>query len=151
MSSTGSGDPLYPIDEVARRLQLRPSAIRYYEDRGLIEATARRGGKRCFDADQVRRLTVIQLWKREGLLSLDSIASFLDKPNDPQSWKHAVDEQINALTHRIDQLQTAREYLVHIRNHHDTSTPDGCPHYEEQIDMLGRGQRGSVEPRDPCY
>lgn len=43
MSSTDADTRLYPIDEVARRLQLRPSAIRYYEDRGLIKATARRG------------------------------------------------------------------------------------------------------------
>jgi MerR family transcriptional regulator, copper efflux regulator len=140
MSSNGARAKLYPIDEVARRLQLRPSAIRYYEDRGLIEATARRGGKRYFGADQVRRLAVIQLWKRDGLLSLDSIASFLADPADPQSWARSVDQQIDALTDRIEQLQNARAYLVHVRNHHDTTTPDGCPHYEERIDTLARGR-----------
>lgn len=132
---------LLPIDEVARRLRLRPSAIRYYEDRGLIEATARRGGKRCFDANQVRRLTVIQLWKREGLLSLDDIASFLGKPDEPQSWTKAVDNQIDALTARIHQLETARDYLAHVREHHDTTTPDGCPHYEEHLISLGRDEQ----------
>ncbi|MDR3660466.1 MAG: MerR family transcriptional regulator [Mycobacterium sp.] len=137
MSSSRDDDRLYPIDEVARRLQLRPSAIRYYEDRGLIEATARHGGKRYFDANQLRRLTVIQLWKREGLLSLDSIASFLNEPDDAQSWTHAIDNQIDALTTRINQLQTARDYLAHVRAHHDTTTPDGCPHYEAQISSLG--------------
>jgi MerR family transcriptional regulator, copper efflux regulator len=127
---------LYAIDEVARRLRLRPSAIRYYEERGLIEATARRSGKRCFDTNQVRRLAAIQWWKRRGLLSLDSIASFLGNPHDAPTWGHIVDEQIDALTDRIDQLQIARAYLEHVRDHHDTTTPAGCPHYEEQINSL---------------
>jgi MerR family copper efflux transcriptional regulator len=143
MPSSTDNDQLYPIDEVARRLRLRPSAIRYYEDRGLIEATARRGGKRCFDTNQVRRLTVIQLWKREGLLSLDAIASFLGKPDEPQSWTLAIDNQIDALSGRIHQLLTARDYLVHVREHHDTTTPDGCPHYEEHLKLLGHDEQAA--------
>lgn len=139
MTSNGADATLYPIDEVARRLQIRSSAIRYYEDRGLIAATARRGGKRYFDPDQLRRLAVIQLWKREGLLSLDSIASFLRDPGDAQSWSRSVDQQIDALTNRIAQLESARAYLRHVRDHHDTTTPEGCPHYEEQINALGAG------------
>jgi MerR family transcriptional regulator, copper efflux regulator len=146
MSSNDADTTLYPIDEVARRLQLRPSAIRYYEDRGLIEATARRGGKRYFGPDQLRRLAVIQLWKREGLLSLDSIASFLRDPADAQSWARSVDQQIDALTNRIEQLQSARAYLLHVRDHHDTTTPDGCPHYEEQVNAIGREHHLPVIP-----
>ena len=139
MSAFDDLDRLYPIDEVARRLGLRPSAIRYYEERGLIQATARRGGKRCFDAGQIRRIAVIQVWKREGLLSLDSIATFLGEPSDAQSWARSVDAQIDALGERIDQLQAARAYLMHVREHHDTTTPDGCPHFEEHIRALGVG------------
>lgn len=131
---------LYPIGEVARRLDLRPSAIRYYEDRGLVEATTRRAGKRYFDSEQIRRLAIIQLWKRDGLLSLDSIASFLGDPADAKSWARNVDRQIDALSDRIHQLQTARGYLVHIRDHHDTTTPDGCPHFEERVDALSQGR-----------
>lgn len=83
---------------------------------------------------------MIQLWKREGLLSLDSIASFLGDPADAQSWARSVDQQIDVLTNRIGQLQSAQAYLLHVRDHHDTTTPDGCPHYEEQINALG-GER----------
>lgn len=130
---------MYPIDEVARRLGLRPSAIRYYEDRGLVEATTRRAGKRCFDSEQIRRLAIIQLWKRDGLLSLDGIASFLGDPADATGWAHNVDKQINTLTDRIRQLQAAQAYLVHVRDHHDTTTPDGCPHFEEQFQAISQG------------
>src|ERR1700722_18584132 len=35
---------LVPIEEVARRLGLRASAIRYYEERGLVRPSARRAG-----------------------------------------------------------------------------------------------------------
>jgi MerR family transcriptional regulator, copper efflux regulator len=135
MPPTEDDAALYPIDEVARMLRLRPSAIRYYEQRGLVAATTRRGGKRCFDAGQVRRLRMIQLWQQEGMLGLDGIAKFLDDPTDAKSWARTVDEQIGALTTRIDQLHAARDYLLHVRHHHDTTTPDGCPHFEEQLSL----------------
>lgn len=137
MSAAGDREQLYPIDEVARRFGLRPSALRYYEERGLIQAAARRGGKRYFDAGQLRRIAVIQVWKREGLLSLDSIASFLGEPADAPSWSRHIDAQIDALTDRIDQLDAARAYLRHVREHHDTTTPDGCPHFEAQLRAFG--------------
>jgi MerR family regulatory protein len=35
---------LMPIDEVARRLGLRASAIRYYEERGLVQPASRHSG-----------------------------------------------------------------------------------------------------------
>ena len=39
---------LLPIDEVARRLGIRASAIRYYEDRGLIGPASRHSGRRWY-------------------------------------------------------------------------------------------------------
>ncbi|MEZ0052167.1 MerR family copper efflux transcriptional regulator [Mycobacterium sp. MAA66] len=134
MSSFPVDDELLPIGEVARRLGLRPSAIRYYEDRGLIEPTQWRGGQRWFDRAAVRRLAVIQLWKQAGLLSLDGIASFL--AGDVDDWASSVDAHIEALTAQIGQLEQARDFLRHVRHHHQTTTPDGCPHYEALLDEL---------------
>lgn len=141
MSTTIGDEELLPIDEVARRIRLRPSAIRYYEDRGLIESALRRAGKRWFDRHHVRRMAVIQVWKRRGLLSLDDIASFLGKPEDVESWTQCVDAQIAALDRQIAQLATARDFLCHVRHHHQTTTPDGCPHYEELLDACGAARR----------
>ncbi|HUD36177.1 MAG TPA: MerR family transcriptional regulator [Streptosporangiaceae bacterium] len=42
--------------KVARRLGLRASAIRYYEQRGLLNPVARRAGRRWYGPAQIRRL-----------------------------------------------------------------------------------------------
>ena len=58
------------IGEVARQLGMQPSAIRYYETRGLMPVPQRRGGKRVYDRDVLDRLALIQLAKAAGF-SLD--------------------------------------------------------------------------------
>lgn len=51
MAQQAAGDrELVSIDEVARRLRLRASAIRYYEQRGLVQPASRRGGRRWYGA-----------------------------------------------------------------------------------------------------
>jgi DNA-binding transcriptional MerR regulator len=131
-------DGLLPIDEVGRRLRLRASAIRFYEQRGLLSASRRAAGKRWLDREQVRRLAVIRLWKDKGLLSLGQIAEFVSTPTDSVTWARAVDARIEELTREIDRLDEAREFLRHVRHHHQGDTPDGCPHYE---DLLGSDLR----------
>ena len=42
------------IGEVARRVGLPPSTLRYYEEKGLIRAVGRRGLRRSFDAEVPR-------------------------------------------------------------------------------------------------
>ena len=65
------------IGEVARRAGLRPSAVRYYEERGLIEPARRgSGGRRVYGAEAVERLTLIAFAKNIGF-SLDEIRNLL--------------------------------------------------------------------------
>lgn len=55
------------IGELARRAGLRPSAIRYYESIGLLEAPARVAGKRRYDERALQRLSVIAAGRHAGL------------------------------------------------------------------------------------
>jgi MerR family redox-sensitive transcriptional activator SoxR len=54
------------IGEVARRSGLRPSALRYYEELGLLDTPQRHGKHRRYDANVFQRLTVIRLAQRAG-------------------------------------------------------------------------------------
>jgi DNA-binding transcriptional MerR regulator len=45
---TADGTELVPIDEVARWLGIRASAIRYYEERGLVHPLSRQSGRRWY-------------------------------------------------------------------------------------------------------
>jgi MerR family transcriptional regulator, copper efflux regulator len=133
MTSTQQPDELVPIDEAARRLGLRASAIRYYEERGLIQAASRRSGRRWYTPSQVRRLAIIGYWQTAALMNLDEIGDILAGPAARRSWGQIIDDRIDALRIQIERMEEAREHLKHIRVHHHDTPPDGCPHYEALI------------------
>jgi MerR family redox-sensitive transcriptional activator SoxR len=54
------------IGDVARRAGLRTSALRYYEQVGLLAAQPRAGGRRQYDARVFNVLAVIDQAKRAG-------------------------------------------------------------------------------------
>lgn len=54
------------IGELARRVGLRPSAVRYYEERGLIAPERRSGGRRIYGHQALERLALISFAKEAG-------------------------------------------------------------------------------------
>jgi len=134
MTSTQRADrELVPIDEAARRLGLRASAIRYYEERGLIHAASRHAGRRWYTPSQLRRLAIIGYWQTAALMSLEEIGDILAGPAATRNWGQVIDDRIATLRVQIENMQEAREFLQHIRVHHPDSSPDGCPYYESFI------------------
>jgi MerR family copper efflux transcriptional regulator len=130
---TIDGSELVPIDQVARQLGLRASAIRYYEERGLIEPSLRHSGRRWYGAAEIRRLAIIQYWQQSGLMSLEEIAEILAGPTTSSHWRQVVERRIEALRAQVEQMEAARQFLEHILTFHHDSTPDGCEHYEALI------------------
>jgi MerR family transcriptional regulator, redox-sensitive transcriptional activator SoxR len=54
------------IGEVARRTGVRTSALRYYEDAGILPKPDRHNGRRVYDTDTVRRIDVLRFAQRAG-------------------------------------------------------------------------------------
>jgi MerR family redox-sensitive transcriptional activator SoxR len=54
------------IGEVARRASVRTSAIRYYEDAGLLPSPRRVSGRRVYDDEIFTRLTLIDMAQEAG-------------------------------------------------------------------------------------
>jgi DNA-binding transcriptional MerR regulator len=63
---------LIPIGEAATRLGLSTSALRYYDERGLVCPHVRRGGRRMYGSEELRRLAFIKLAHQLGLPAADS-------------------------------------------------------------------------------
>jgi DNA-binding transcriptional MerR regulator len=129
----GSGTELVPIDEVARHLGLRASAIRYYEQRGLVQPDSRHSGRRWYGLAAIRRLAVIQYWQRSGFMSLNEIGEILAGPAATRGWAETVRDRIEALRVQAERLNAASEYLEHVLRYHADSPPDGCDHFETLI------------------
>ena len=103
-----------PIGEVARRAGVRASAIRYYEEAGLLEEPERVGGKRRYDEEALRRLALIGGAKRAGF-TLGEIRTLLHgfpaEPGAAQRWQALASEKLVEVDDAIAQLRETRELL----------------------------------------
>jgi DNA-binding transcriptional MerR regulator len=121
---------LVTIGDAAQMLGLNPSAMRYYEDRGLV-TPERRGGKRMYTLEQLRRLAFIQLMQRLGI-RLDAASAVLDEPSD--QWRDVVREQIAAIEELIARANGARDFLEHALACPADHPVEECPHMIEALD-----------------
>ena len=103
------------VGQVAARAGLAPSAVRWYEQQGLISATRTAGGARRFPRSVLRRLAFVRAAQNVGL-SLAEIRAALDTLPEGRTptardwtrlssgWRARLDEQIAALTTLRDGL-----------------------------------------------
>ena len=105
---------LLTIGEVARRAGVRASAIRYYEEAGLLEEPDRVGGKRRYDEVALRRLALIGGAKRAGF-TLGEIRTLLHGfpagTGAAQRWQALASEKLVEVDEAIAQLRQTREVL----------------------------------------
>lgn len=106
---------LLPIGELARRTGLSVSAIRYYEDKGLVEPLRTGGNQRRFLRSDIRRLSFILIAQKLGM-SLDEIERALaglphGRTPNTADWKRIstglrqrIDSEIAALEKVRDDL-----------------------------------------------
>lgn len=101
------------IGEVAKRAGVPPSALRFYEQKGLIRASGRSGLRRLFDAGVLDRLALIALGRAAGF-TLDEIARMfkpdgrIDIDRSQLTQKaHELDATIRSLTAMRDGLRHA--------------------------------------------
>ncbi|MEV5833973.1 MerR family transcriptional regulator [Nocardia sp. NPDC052112] len=101
------------IAEVAARSGLAPSALRYYEKRGLIESEGRNGLRRTYRPEVLDRLALVSCARAAGF-TLAQIARFLvATPADTEIRAHMalkarqLDEDIARLTRMRDSLRHA--------------------------------------------
>src|ERR1700733_6962290 len=73
--------PLLTISEVARQVELQPSAIRYYEQIGILPPAQRISGQRRYDTTVLYRLAVIQRAQQTGF-SLDEVRQLFFGPGN---------------------------------------------------------------------
>ena len=105
----------FAIGEIAERTGVATSALRFYEEHGLIRSERNRSGHRRYHADVMRRVSFIRTAQHVGL-SLAEISEALASLPDERtptakdwdrlasSWRPRLDEQIALLTRMRDQL-----------------------------------------------
>ena len=99
------------ISDVAKQSGIPASTLRYYEERGLIRSTGRRGLRRLFDEDVLERLGLISLGRAAGF-TLDEIAAMMSDEG-PRIERAALMSKAEELDEKIRQLTIMRDGLRH--------------------------------------
>lgn len=102
---------LLTIGEVARRAGIAATALRYYEQIGLIAAPVRQGGQRRYDDSVLARLDVIRLCKSAGF-ALEEIQVLFadDDPGRPAS-RALGQAKLAEIDAQMASLSRAREVI----------------------------------------
>jgi MerR family redox-sensitive transcriptional activator SoxR len=115
------------IGEVAERVGLRASALRYYERTGLLPPTERVGGKRRYRPEAIELLLLIRFCQQVGF-SLSEVSTLLTPPTakrTKETWRELVDAKLSQLDALIEQAQAVKGVLQESRGC-DCVTLDGC-------------------------
>ena len=121
---------------------LRPSAIRYYEQIGILPSAQRMSGQRRYDTTVLHRLAVIQHARQTGF-SLDEIRElffgFESGTRAPARWQKLSQRKLAELEAVIDRTKAMQRLLVRLQ--------DGCRC--DTLDECGKGllQRRNTDVR----
>lgn len=103
------------IGEVAKRTGLRASALRYYEEVGVLPPATRVGGQRRYDEAVLARLAVIRLAQEVGF-SVAEIRALVDGFDTagiaPERWQEMARYKladVDALLRRAERMKRLLE------------------------------------------
>jgi len=117
------------ISQVAQQVGLRPSAIRYYEEIGVLPRARREGGQRRYEQTAVYRLAVVRRAQEVGF-SLDEIRQlfFGFRPATPVSerWNRIAERKLQELDAAIDRIRNMKELLQRLKTRCACDTVEQC-------------------------
>ncbi|OYN97051.1 redox-sensitive transcriptional activator SoxR [Enemella evansiae] len=134
------------MSQVTRRSGVSASALRFYEERGLIKAHRTPGNRRVYPRHVLRRLAVIRAAQAVGM-SLTEIAASLepiphDRPVSRAEWQRLSEAWHDSLELRIEALIELRDGLTGCIGCGCLSQPN-CPmnNRNDELGAQGPGPR----------
>jgi DNA-binding transcriptional MerR regulator len=125
------------ISEVSKRAGLPASALRYYEERGLIASVGRQGLRRRFAPEVLEQLALISLGQAAGF-SLDEISQMFSadrRPNIDRKMLASKADQIDAMITRMHAMSDSLRHAANCPapNHLE------CPSFQRLLKAAAAG------------
>ena len=119
---------LLTIGELARRAGVATSALRYWEEIGLLPAAARVSGQRRYPQSAAELVGVILLLRDVGFSLAEQKAFLASRATAPRGWQRLARRKLAELDDQIAKAQTAQEAIDHALG---CPCEDifGCPHF----------------------
>jgi MerR family redox-sensitive transcriptional activator SoxR len=135
------------ITELSNRSGVAPSALRYYESLGLIEASRTSGNQRRYRRGVLRRVAVIKVARTMGvsLAALQSAFETLPAGREPtpDDWERLSSRWRDDLSERIRTLEQLRDQL---------SSCIGCGCLSlDRCALFNQGDAAAVKGPGPRY
>ncbi|WIG93622.1 helix-turn-helix domain-containing protein [Myxococcus sp. SDU36] len=134
------------ITEVARRTGVPASTLRFYEAKGLLCSTGRRGLRRLFNPDVLERLALIALGREAGF-SLDELVQMFAPDGQLRIDRELLTAKAEELDSTIRRLSAMRDGLRHAAN---CPAPShlACPRFRQLLKVAAASrQRRAHESR----
>jgi MerR family redox-sensitive transcriptional activator SoxR len=121
--------PELTISEVARRVGLQASAIRYYEKIGLLPRAPRISGQRRYDTTALYRLAIIQRARQLGF-TLTEIRhlffGFREITRPSERWRTLSQRKVAELDQLMNGIKAVRGVLKKLTTKCQCDTLDQC-------------------------
>ncbi len=130
------------IAEVAKKSGLPASALRYYEEKGLITSAGRQGLRRTFAPGVLDQLALIALGQAAGF-SLDDIGAMFSPDGQASIDRKSLSAKADELDNTIKRLKAMRNGLRHAAVCPAPSHAE-CPTFQR---LLRSAAAGELKPR----
>ena len=135
------------IAEVAQRAGVPTSTLRFYEEKGLIAPTGRRGLRRQYDPGVLERLALIALGRATGF-SLDEIALMFAPDGQPRIDRQMLADKAAELDRTIVRLTAMRDGLRHAAAC-PAPSHTACPRFQRIVRAAASGAFAARKRRPP--
>ena len=130
---------LLTIGELARRAGVATSALRYWEELGLLPAPARISGQRRYPESAVARVGVILLLRDVGFSLAEQKALVASRGVALDEWRRLAQRKLAELDEQLANTRAAREAIDHaLRCPHEDILQ--CPNFRGLITARLAGQ-----------
>jgi DNA-binding transcriptional MerR regulator len=125
-------DGLLSIGELAARTGVAVTALRYYDELGLVRPQRRASGQRRYAESAARGVGVV-LFLRDVGFSLAEIGDLISAEPRSGRWSDLIERKLQALAEQEHRLAVARTALEHARNC-PANDPSRCPRFWKIVD-----------------
>ena len=106
----GKDKETYTISELAEELEISPSTIRFYEDKGLLSPARTRGNQRFYTHRERGRLKLILRGKRFGA-SLGELAEMIGMADADYNEKQQIEKSLFYLEKKYNEIQEHKKEI----------------------------------------
>jgi MerR family redox-sensitive transcriptional activator SoxR len=135
----------WSIGEVALRAGLKRSAIRYYEQIGLLPKAERVSGQRRYDSSVLMRLSIIDVAQRAGFTLAETctlLDGFVPKAPPSERWQALARQKLSDVDALIERANGMKRLL-------EEGLECGCPSLEECGFLLAHGAGAGSQETEP--